>query len=104
MLHRSLLRAARMTSEGLGGARRGSPDPVGWCAHGVGVAAGARAGPGDGRRRGARGGARHLGVCRGHPAAAAEGLGGLYWLVAGTVFPILVALFDAWVLLVEVNR
>ena len=37
-------------------------------------------------------------------AVLAGGLGGLYWLVAGTVFPILVALFDAWVLLVEVNR
>jgi modulator of FtsH protease len=33
-----------------------------------------------------------------------EGLGGLYWLVAGTVFSILAALFDAWVLLVEINR
>jgi hypothetical protein len=31
------------------------------------------------------------------------GLGGLYWLVAGTVFSILVALFEAWVLLVEIN-
>jgi hypothetical protein len=37
-------------------------------------------------------------------AVLAGGLGGLYWLVAGTVFLILVALFDAWVLLVEVNR
>ncbi len=27
--------------------------------------------PGDGRRRGARSGARHLGVCRGYPTAAA---------------------------------
>lgn len=34
----------------------------------------------------------------------AGGLGGLYWLVAGMVFSILVALFDAWVLLVEINR
>ena len=32
------------------------------------------------------------------------GAGGLYWLVAGTVFSILAALFDAWVLLVEINR
>ena len=30
--------------------------------------------------------------------------GGLYWLVPGTVFPILVALFAAWELLVEINR
>jgi hypothetical protein len=29
---------------------------------------------------------------------------GLYWLVAGTVFSILAALFEAWVLLVEINR
>ena len=32
------------------------------------------------------------------------GTGGLYWLVAGTVFAILGALADAWVLLVEINR
>jgi hypothetical protein len=32
------------------------------------------------------------------------GLGGLYWLVAGMVFSTLVALFEAWVLLVEINR
>jgi hypothetical protein len=32
------------------------------------------------------------------------GLGGLYWLVAGLVFSILAALFEAWVLLVEINR
>ena len=32
------------------------------------------------------------------------GLGGLYWLVAGTVFSIPAALFEAWVLLVEINR
>jgi uncharacterized membrane protein YdjX (TVP38/TMEM64 family) len=31
-------------------------------------------------------------------------LGGLYWLVAGTLFSILGALCDAWVLLVEINR
>ena len=34
----------------------------------------------------------------------AEGLGGLYWLVADTIFSMLAALFDAWVLLVEINR
>ncbi len=32
------------------------------------------------------------------------GPGGLYWLVAGTVFSIVAALFEAWVLLVEINR
>ena len=32
------------------------------------------------------------------------GVGGLYWLVASTVFSILTALADAWVLLVEINR
>jgi hypothetical protein len=32
------------------------------------------------------------------------GPGGLYWLMAGTVFSILAALFEAWVLLVEINR
>jgi hypothetical protein len=32
------------------------------------------------------------------------GLGGLYWLMAGTIFSILAALFEAWVLLVEINR
>jgi hypothetical protein len=32
------------------------------------------------------------------------GQGGLYWLVAGTVFAIVGALADAWVLLVEINR
>jgi hypothetical protein len=32
------------------------------------------------------------------------GTGGLYWLMAGTVFSILAALFEAWVLLVEINR
>jgi hypothetical protein len=37
-------------------------------------------------------------------AVLGVGFGGLYWLVAGTVFSILAALFDAWVLLVEVNR
>jgi hypothetical protein len=37
-------------------------------------------------------------------AVLAGGLGGLYWLVAGTLFSILVALFDAWVLLIEINR
>ena len=37
-------------------------------------------------------------------AVLAGGLGGLYWLVAGMVFSILVGLFDAWVLLIEINR
>jgi hypothetical protein len=37
-------------------------------------------------------------------AVLAGGLGGLYWLVAGMVFSIIVALFEAWVLLVEINR
>ena len=37
-------------------------------------------------------------------AVLSVGLGGLYWLVAGTVFSILAALADAWVLLVEINR
>ena len=37
-------------------------------------------------------------------AVLAGGPGGLYRLVPGTVFPILVALFAAWVLLVEINR
>jgi hypothetical protein len=32
------------------------------------------------------------------------GLEGLYWLVAGMVLSTLVALFEAWVLLVEINR
>jgi hypothetical protein len=37
-------------------------------------------------------------------AVLAGGLGGLYWLVAGMVFSMLVALFEAWVLLIEINR
>jgi hypothetical protein len=37
-------------------------------------------------------------------AVLAGGLGGLYWLVAGMLFSIIVALFEAWVLLVEINR
>src|SRR5215212_5545579 len=37
-------------------------------------------------------------------AVLVGGLGGLYWLVAGMVFSTLVALFEAWVLLVEINR
>jgi len=37
-------------------------------------------------------------------AVLSVGLGGLYWLVAGTVFSILAALVEAWVLLVEINR
>jgi hypothetical protein len=37
-------------------------------------------------------------------AVLVGGLGGLYWLVAGMVFSIIVALFEAWVLLIEINR
>jgi hypothetical protein len=37
-------------------------------------------------------------------AVLGVGPGGLYWLVVGTVFSILAALADAWVLLVEINR
>jgi hypothetical protein len=37
-------------------------------------------------------------------AVLVAGLGGLYWLVAGMVFSTLVALFEAWVLLIEINR
>jgi hypothetical protein len=37
-------------------------------------------------------------------AVLSVGQGGLYWLMAGTVFSILAALFEAWVLLVEINR
>jgi hypothetical protein len=37
-------------------------------------------------------------------AVLAVGLGGLYLLVTGMIFSILVALFEAWVLLVEINR
>jgi hypothetical protein len=37
-------------------------------------------------------------------AVLVAGLGGLYWLVAGMIFSIIVALFEAWVLLVEINR
>ncbi len=37
-------------------------------------------------------------------AVLAGGLEGLYWLVAGMVFSIVVALFEAWVLLIEINR
>lgn len=37
-------------------------------------------------------------------AVLVGGTGGLYWLVAGTIFSILVALFGAWVLLIEINR
>ena len=32
------------------------------------------------------------------------GTDGLYWLAAGMVFSMLAAMFDAWVLLVEINR
>jgi hypothetical protein len=37
-------------------------------------------------------------------AVLGVGPGGVYWLMAGTVFSILAALFEAWVLLVEINR
>ena len=37
-------------------------------------------------------------------AVLVVGTGGLYWLVAGMVLSILVALFEAGVLLVEINR
>ena len=37
-------------------------------------------------------------------AVLAGGLGGLYWLVVGMTFSILAALFEAWVLLIEINR
>jgi hypothetical protein len=37
-------------------------------------------------------------------AVLVGGLGGLYWLAAGMVISTLVALFGAWVLLVEINR
>ena len=37
-------------------------------------------------------------------AVVSVGIVGLYWLVAGTVFSILAALFEAWVLLIEINR
>jgi hypothetical protein len=32
------------------------------------------------------------------------GFDGLYWLVGGMIFSMLAAMFDAWVLLVEINR
>jgi hypothetical protein len=37
-------------------------------------------------------------------AVLSVGTGGLYWLMAGTIFSILAALFEAWALLVEINR
>ena len=37
-------------------------------------------------------------------ALLAVGLDGLYWLVAGMVLSTLAAMFEAWVLLVEINR
>jgi modulator of FtsH protease len=37
-------------------------------------------------------------------AVLVAGLGGLYWLVAGMIFSTIVALFEAWVLLVEIHR
>jgi hypothetical protein len=37
-------------------------------------------------------------------AVLTVGFDGLYWLVAGMVFSTLAAMFDAWVLLIEINR
>jgi hypothetical protein len=37
-------------------------------------------------------------------AVLTVGFEGLYWLVAGMIFSMLAAMFDAWVLLVEINR
>ena len=37
-------------------------------------------------------------------AVLTVGVGGLYWIVASMVFSTLAAMFDAWVLLVEINR
>jgi modulator of FtsH protease len=37
-------------------------------------------------------------------AVLTVGFDGLYWIVAGMVFSTLAAMFDAWVLLVEINR
>jgi hypothetical protein len=37
-------------------------------------------------------------------AVLSVGQGGLYWLVAGTLFSILAALVEAWVLLIEIDR
>jgi hypothetical protein len=121
--------------------RGGSSGAAGGHAHGVRLAPRAGAGHDGGGGGGAGDGACCLGVCCGHPAAAAEelgtirsdlrgafelrvalgqvatlplviagvavlagGPGGLYWLVPSTVFPILVALFAVWELLVEINR
>jgi hypothetical protein len=38
------------------------------------------------------------------PAVLGWGMDGLYWLVAGMVFSVLAAMFEAWVLLIEINR
>ncbi len=37
-------------------------------------------------------------------AVLVGGTVGLYWLVAGMIFSTVTALFEAWVLLVEINR
>ena len=37
-------------------------------------------------------------------AVLTVGVGGLYWIVVGMVFSTLAAMFEAWVLLVEINR
>ena len=38
------------------------------------------------------------------PAVVGWGVEGVYWLVAGMVFSVLAAMFEAWVLLIEINR
>ena len=38
------------------------------------------------------------------PVVLGWGVDGLYWLVAGMVFSVLAAVFEAWVLLIEINR
>ena len=38
------------------------------------------------------------------PAVLGWGMDSLYWLVAGMVFSVLAAMFEAWVLLIEINR
>ena len=39
-----------------------------------------------------------------HVAVLVRGEGGLYWLVLGVIVSLVLALQDAWVLLVEINR
>ena len=38
------------------------------------------------------------------PAVVGWGIDGLYLVVAGMVFSVLAAMFEAWVLLIEINR